>query len=432
MNINRMKRICQLIAVVIIHGTTLGQQSGQKILFENATVHIGNGEVIQNGLVGVQGKKIILVKNALAFTYNPTDWDSIIQLNGHHIYPGFVAPNTTLGLTEIDAVRATRDFDEVGTYNPHVRSQIAYNCESAILATVRTNGVLITQAAPRGGIISGSSSVMSTACWNWEDGTLLADDGIHLNWPSSLKGGEWWSDNKAITRNDQYEERKRQIIQFFAQAETYQQDNEKSVDLRFAAMKACFNGSKRVYFHADELQQLLDIVDFVGTFRLKNAVIVGGYDSYLITNQLKEKNISIMLPRVHSLPESDDDAVDLVYRLPYLLQQGGVTFCLQNEGDMDAMNVRNLPFLAGTAMVYGLSEEEAVKSITLNACKILGIDQHYGSIEVGKSATLYISTGNALDMRTNQARFIISEGNFLPVTNFQTELYQKYRKKYGL
>lgn len=432
MNINRMKRICQLIAVVLIHGTTLGQQSSQKILFENATVHIGNGEVIQNGLVGVQGNKIILVKNALAFTYNPTDWDSIIQLNGHHIYPGFVAPNTTLGLTEIDAVRATRDFDEVGTYNPHVRSQIAYNCESAILATVRTNGVLITQAAPRGGIISGSSSVMSTACWNWEDGTLLADDGIHLNWPSSLKGGEWWSDNKVITRNDQYEERKRQIIQFFAQAETYQQNNEKSVDLRFAAMKACFNGSKRVYFHADELQQLLDIVDFVGTFRLKNAVIIGGYDSYLITNQLKEKNISVMLPRVHSLPESDDDAVDLVYRLPYLLQQGGVTFCLQNEGDMDAMNVRNLPFLAGTAMAYGLSEEEAVKAITLNACKILGIDQHYGSIEVGKSATLYISTGNALDMRTNQARFIISEGNFLPVSNFQSELYHKYRKKYGL
>jgi imidazolonepropionase-like amidohydrolase len=425
-------KLIHVIVVLFVTIVAQGQQNGKKILLENATVHIGNGQVIYNGLVGIQNSSIILVQNALAYTYDPSDWDSIIQLNGHHIYPGFVAPNTTLGLTEIDAVRATRDFDEVGTYNPHVRSQIAYNCESAILATVRTNGVLITQAAPRGGIISGSSSVMSTACWNWEDGTLLADDGIHLNWPSSLKGGEWWSDNKAITRNDQYEERKRQIIQFFAQAETYQQDNEKSVDLRFAAMKACFNGSKRVYFHADELQQLLDIVDFVGTFRLKNAVIVGGYDSYLITNQLKEKNISVMLPRVHSLPESDDDAVDLVYRLPYLLQKGGVTFCLQNEGDMDAMNVRNLPFLAGTAMAYGLSEEEAVKSITLNACKILGIDQHYGSIEVGKSATLYISTGNALDMRTNQARFIISEGNFLPVNNFQTELYQKYRKKYGL
>ena len=425
-------KLIHVIVVLFVTIVAQGQQNGKKILLENATVHIGNGQVIYNGLVGIQNSSIILVQNALAYTYDPSDWDSIIQLNGHHIYPGFVAPNTTLGLTEIDAVRATRDFDEVGTYNPHVRSQIAYNCESAILATVRTNGVLITQAAPRGGIISGSSSVMSTACWNWEDGTLLADDGIHLNWPSSLKGGEWWSDNKAITRNDQYEERKRQIIQFFAQAETYQQDNEKSVDLRLAAMKACFNGSKRVYFHADELQQLLDIVDFVGTFHLKNAVIVGGYDSYLITNQLKEKNISVMLPRLHSLPESDDDAVDLVYRLPYLLQQGGVTFCLQNEGDMDAMNVRNLPFLAGTAMAYGLSEEEAVKSITLNACKILGIDQHYGSIEVGKSATLYISNGNALDMRTNQARFIISEGNFLPVTNFQTELYQKYRKKYGL
>lgn len=427
-----MKRISQLIVIVFINTIAFGQQKGRKTLFENATVHIGNGNVIINGLVGVQGDKIVLVKNALAFTYNPSDWDTIIQLNGHHIYPGFVAPNTTLGLTEIDAVRATRDFDEVGTYNPHVRSQIAYNCESAILATVRTNGVLITQSAPRGGVISGASSVMSTACWNWEDGTLLADDGIHLNWPSSLKGGEWWSDSKVVTRNDQYEERKRQISQFFAQAETYQPEKEKAVDLKFEAMKACFSGSKRVYFHADELQQLLDIVDFVGAFNLKNAVIIGGYDSYLLTDKLKEKNISIMLPRIHSLPEKDDDAVDLVYRLPYLLQQGGVTFCLQNEGDMDAMNVRNLPFLAGTAMAYGLTEEEAVKAITLNACKILGIDQHYGSIETGKKATLYISTGNALDMRTNQARFILSEGNFLPVSNFQTELYHKYQKKYGL
>jgi imidazolonepropionase-like amidohydrolase len=424
-------KLLHVIVVLFVTIVAQGQQNGKKILLENATVHIGNGQVIYNGLVGIQNNSIILVKNALAYTYNPNDWDSIIQLNGHHIYPGFVAPNTTLGLTEIDAVRATRDFDEVGTFNPHVRSQIAYNCESAILATVRTNGVLITQATPRGGIISGTSSVMRTACWNWEDGTLLADDGIHLNWPSSLKGGEWWSDNKVVTRNDQYEERKRQITNFFAQAETYQHEAGKAADLKFEAMKACFNGSKRVYFHADELQQLLDIVDFVSAFRLKNAVIIGGYDSYLITEKLKEHHISVMLPRVHSLPEKDDDAVDLVYRLPYLLQQGGVLFCLQNEGDMDAMNVRNLPFLAGTAMAYGLSEEEAVQSITLNACRILGIDHYYGSIEVGKRASLFVSTGNALDMRTNNARMILSDGMFLPVTNFQTDLYLKYRKKYG-
>lgn len=112
------------------------QAQPRKILLENATVHIGNGQLFEKGLVGIIEGKITLVRNALAYTYNRDDWDTIIDLNGQHLYPGFVAPTSTLGLTEIDAVRATIDFQEVGTYNPHVRSLIAYNCESDVLATV--------------------------------------------------------------------------------------------------------------------------------------------------------------------------------------------------------------------------------------------------------------------------------------------------------
>jgi len=135
---------------------------------------------------------------------------------------------------------------------------------------------------------------------------------------------------------------------------------------------------------------------------------------------------------LHSLPEFEGDAVDLVYRLPSLLQAGGVKFCLQNEGDMEAMNARNIPFLAGTAMAYGLTEEEAVRSVSLSACEIVGIDKKYGSIEEGKKATLFVSSGNALDMRTNNVTLILVDGLFSGTTTFQTELYLKYKRKYGL
>jgi imidazolonepropionase-like amidohydrolase len=94
------------------------------------------------------------------------------------------------------------------------------------------------------------------------------------------------------------------------------------------------------------------------------------------------------------------------------------------------MNARNLPFQAGTAMAYGLSEEEALQSISLNACKILGIDKEYGSIEPGKSATLFISKGPALDMKTNQVSTLIFHGQLVTSENFQFKLYQKYKKKY--
>jgi imidazolonepropionase-like amidohydrolase len=136
------------------------------------------------------------------------------------------------------------------------------------------------------------------------------------------------------------------------------------------------------------------------------------------------------LMRVHSLPENEDDAIDLPYRLPSLLQEMGVLFCLQNQGDMETMNARNLPFQAGTAMAYGLSEEQAVRSISLSACEIMGFDKNYGSIEVGKSATLFVSEGNALDMRTNNMVLGLINGVFIPTGNFQKDLYEKYSQKY--
>lgn len=422
----------QLIFSFLFGFTLLGfaQKKPMRILLENATVHIGTGEVIQKGLIGIEGNQIKLVRNALAYTYKKSDWDTIIDVNGQHVYPGFIAPNSTLGITEIDAVRATRDFDEVGIFNPHVRTLIAYNCESEILETVRTNGVLITQSTPRGGVISGTSSILGTDCWNWEDGVIEKEDGIHLNWPRSIQGA-WWR-NEPKKRSEKYPEQKSAIYSFFEQARAYIKSEKVVADLRFEAMKGCFGENKRVYVHADELQQIQDVIDFAAFFELKHVVIVGGYDSYLIVDKLKVSGIPVMLPRLHMLPESEDQAIDLPFQLPFILNQGGVLFCLQNEGDMEAMNARNLPFLAGTAMAYGLSEEEALKSITLNTAKILGVDKKLGSIEEGKLATLYVSKGPALDMRTNQASVILINGIFVPTDNFQTDLYLKYKHKYGL
>ncbi len=417
-----------LLCATLIGTLALGQQTEKSILIQNPTVHVGNGQVIEKGLIGIRGNKIVLVKNALAFTYDASEWDTIIDLNGQHLYPGFVAPNSTLGLTEIDAVRATNDFREVGTFNPNVRAQIAFNCESEVIATVRTNGVLITQSTPRGGYISGSSAVMLNACWNWEDGTILADDGIHLNWPNSLEGGGWWAEPQPKKRNEKYAEEKQKLMAYFEQAKAA--SNGEITDVKLTALKDCFTGKKRLYIHAEELQQLHDALDFLEHFEISTGVLVGAYDAYLMTDKLVQRKVPVMLPRLHSLPLNDEDPVDLVYSLPKKLKDAGVLFCLQNEGDMEAMNARNIPFLAGSAMAYGLTEEEAIQSITLNACKILGIDATFGSIEEGKNATLFVSSGPALDMRTNNVTLILTNGNLVATSNRQTDLYRKYEKKY--
>ncbi len=420
----------QFIIILLFPVFSFAQKS--KILLVNGFLHVGNGSTLETALVGIENGKITLIGNALTTKIEKDYWDTIVQLKGQHIYPGFVAPNSTLGLTEIDAVRATRDFNDVGTYNPHIRTQIAYNAESRVIETVRTNGVLITQSTPRGGSISGTSSLMFLTGWNWEDATVLKDDGIHVNWPSSIDGGGWWAEPAPKKRNENYEKSKQELVRFFELARAYSKSSSPKFDQRLEAMKTFFQNGKntRVYFHASELQQILDVIDFAKQFELKFPVIVGGYDAHLAGKRLKDAGIPVMLQRLHSLPEHEEDAVDLPYKLPFLLQQQGIKFCLQNEGDMEAMNARNLPFLAGTAMAYGLTEEEAMRSVSLSACEIMGIDKMYGSIEEGKSGTLFVSKGSALDMKTNQITLILSNGVFVPTTNFQSDLYEKYNKKY--
>ena len=426
-----MKALITLVIVLTFVGTNTAQEA-KSILITGGHLHLGNGESIITGAVGVRDGKIVFAKNSLTFTVDRSKWDTIIDVSGKHIYPGFIAPNSTLGLTEIDAVRATRDYDEVGTYNPHVRSQIAFNVESKVMSTVRTNGVLMSQATPRGGIISGTSSIMALDGWNWEDATISVDDGIHLNWPSSMQGGGWWAEPAPKKRNERYNDRKQEIYEFFEMAKAYSNIRKhEDKDQRLESMRECFKGVKRVYIHANELQELVDIIEFSRALKLKFPVIVGGYDSHLITRQLVDANIPVMVLRPHSLPQNEEDDINHPYRLANLLHEGGVKFCIQNAGGMEAMNARNLPFLAGTAMSFGLSTEEAIRSITLSPAEILGIDESFGSIEKGKSATLFVSEGDALDMRTNKMVLGMINGKFISTSNFQTELYEKYTKKYA-
>lgn len=426
-----MKLTISLIVIIGLSLISFGQ-SLDKILLVDGYLHIGNGEVMETAAIGIIDGKIAFVKNSNAYTIEESEWDTIISVKGKQIYPGFIAPNSTLGLTEIDAVKATRDFDEVGTYNPHIRSQIAFNVESKVISTVRTNGVLLSQATPRGGSISGSSSVMKLQGWNWEDATIQKDDGIHLNWPSSVIGGGWWAEPAPKKANKDYTSQKSKLYEFFEMSKAYSKTNENvKFDIRMESMRACFEGNKRVYIHADELQQLVDIIDFSAHFDIQFPVIIGGYDAHLLTRRLADAKIPVMVVRPHSLPENEEDDIDMAYKLPYLLKEGGVNFCIQNHGDMEAMNARNIPFLAGTAMAYGLTEEEAISSVSLSTAKILGIDKMYGSVEKGKSATLFISEGNALDMRTNKIILGIVDGEFMPITNMQYELFKKYTEKYN-
>ena len=228
-------------------------------------------------------------------------------------------------------------------------------------------------------------------------------------------------------------ERTKDINTFFDEAVAYNKAaNEGDKDLKLEAMKGLLNGEKTLYVNVSYIKEINDVINFKRKYKLQNVVIVGGYDSWMVTDRLKENNISIIIQHIHSLPNQPEDDIDLPYKLPKLLQEAGVSYCLQYYARMEQMGTRNLPFVAGTAIAYGLSYEEGVASITLNAAKILGIDKELGSIEVGKSATLFVSEGDALDMRTSNVVIAFIDGRMINLDNHQSRNYNKYKTKYGL
>lgn len=394
----------------------------KKILILNGTAHLGNGKVIQTSAIGFENGKLTLVANAAAIKIDFSAYDTIIKIPNQHVYPGIITPNSTIGITEIDAVKATRDYAELGLFKPHVRSIIAYNTESKITTTVRSNGVLIGQITPRSGRIAGTSSIVQFDAWNWEDAIIKEDDGVHLNWVSMFSRGK---------RNKNYDKSIAQLNGFFANSLAYSKaENYGEKNLRFESMRGLFNGEKTLYVHANFVKEITEAIHFSKKHKVAKMVIVGGYDSWIVTDMLKENKIAVILKRVHSLPERQEDDVNLPFKLPKMLHDAGVLFCLENAGDMEAMGTRNLPFYAGTAATYGLEKEAALQLITLNTAKILGIDNSCGSLEKGKDATLFISDGDALDMRTNKVSTAFIQGRLLDLDNHQEKLYRKYSKKY--
>jgi imidazolonepropionase-like amidohydrolase len=414
------------------HPTPAKKQS-KSILLMNGICHVGNGKVIQNSVVGFKDGVITLVGDATIIRFDKSAWDTTINVAGKHVYPGFITPNSTLGLIELEAVRATADFNEVGYLNPHVRTQTAYNTDSKVTPTVRTNGVLMAQVTPRGGRISGTSSVMNLDGWNWEDATLKADDGVHINWPGYYSRS--WTENgpTPYEKSKQYAERRADLEKFFAEAKAYCMNPKPAeTNVRFEAMRGVFNGTQNLYIHANSVKDISEAITFTKKFAITKVTIVGAEDSFKCTELLKQNNISVMLARVHSLPASDEDDVNQPYKTAKILQDAGILFCFEISGDQEATGARNLPFLAGTAVAFGLDPEAAISALSYNTAKILGISDRVGTIEEKKDATLFVSEGDALDMKTNKVTWAFVQGKTIQLINEQQELYELYNDKYGL
>jgi len=431
-----MKKIASiLIALIFISSEVIAQQTPgntQKdaITLLGGIAHIGNGTIIENSAIVFENGVIKACVDANSSKI-PYEGD-IIDIKGQHVYPGFIAANTSLGLVEVDAVRASDDQREIGDNNPNINSIIAYNAESKVVESMRPNGVLIAQISPAGGRISGTSSIVQLDAWNWEDAVIKANDGIHLNWPNSFSRGRWWlGESRGYKQNPQYNSDLEKLSDYFKESIAYLNSNKEIINLAFESMNGLFDNSQTLFIHVDDEKGIIDAVNFSKNFDIKNIVIIGGYQAHLISKFLVKNNVAVLIQHTHSLPNFEDEDYNSTYINPKKLINAGVLVGI-HTGEASNFQTRNLPFYAGQVAAQGIDKEIALQLITSNTAKILRIDKTLGTLEVGKSATLFVSKGDALDMKSNQLTNAYISGRKVSLETHQTELWKRYSKKYKL
>jgi imidazolonepropionase-like amidohydrolase len=407
-----------------------------RFFITNGTVHVGNGQVLENATIEVNNGKIVKIGQE-----TPTSLlgQSVYDAKGKQVYPGLILPSSDLGLKEIaNGVRGSNDYSELGEYNPSVRSIVAYNTDSRFINVLKANGILLASVVPEGGIISGSSTVVQLDAWNWEDAAYKMDNGIHINMPSFItrmgrRGFGGFGGRGGAPAGDPIKaafQKVEELKTFFREAKAYlQEPTHKETNLKLEAVKGLFTKTQKLFVHGDQVKQMLVAIDFVKEFGF-SVVIVGGSESYQIADLLKTNHIAVILGPEHELPAMEDDDVDQPYKTPAELQKAGVLFALNDTHDES--RYMNLSYNAGTAVTYGLTKEQALEAITLNAAKILGIDDKTGSLEVGKDANIVICDGDILDMKSSTVTNAFIQGRNVSLDNKQKELYERYKYKYGI
>lgn len=420
--------------------TVKAPPQNRAVVIRGATLHPVSEAPIENGVIMLSGGKIegLYSEQQFAEMEKVASWAApgplFVDGKGKHVYPGMIAAYTQLGLDEIAAVEAGRDFNEAGDYSPEVRVIAAVNADSNNLTVTRSNGVLAAGVFPLGGTMPGQPAVIKLEGWTWEEMAVSRSIGSVIEWPSMRPVQSFF------VRTPEAEQRKRTrqqldtIDAMFRAAKSYvaakSADPSTPTDLRYEALRACVEGDpkarKPVFITANDVDQINAAVAWAAEHELR-CVIVGGYDAPLCSELLKKHDIPVIVQGTLRFPKRDDSDYNQTFALPSKLKELGVRFCI-SSGE-ETPHERNTPYAAGMSIAHGLSVDDAIRAVTLSAAEILGVADHIGSLEKGKDATVIVTTGSPLEITTQIVDAYV-DGKRIDLSNKQTKLYEKYKERY--
>ncbi|MBI88696.1 MAG: imidazolonepropionase [Candidatus Marinimicrobia bacterium] len=410
-----------------------GMDQKRPILLKGGILHTVSGDILEEYDILFAEGRIVTIDMQI----QPSPETDVYEIYGKHVVPGFIAAYTRIGLTEISAVKQTNDHSEIGEINPNVRANVAYNPDSDLIPVTRSNGVLIVNSTPSSGRIPGQSSIMELDGWTWEDATIKHPAALNINWPSMYID---YSDkkNNEKKQRDEYNKKVRELDELVLNVRAYyhrknakerKAEHKQKTDLRLESMIPFIIHNEPVHIKANDIRQIEAAIDWSKKHKL-DITIIGARDAWINPELFVKNNVPVIILGVQVTPRRRFEPIHITYKMPAILFEAGVHFCISLDPGypMDG-HVRTLPDEVMRAVTWGLPKNQALKSITLSAAEILGIDDRVGSLEPGKDATFFISNSEPLTQTTNPVKAFI-QGRELDLSDRQKNLWEKYKEKY--
>ncbi len=424
-----------LLASSAFAQSTILNSTGIKrtVAIRNATIVPVSGPTIATGTIVFSNGVI----TAVGATANVPSDATVIDGTGLFVYPGMIDSGSNVGLVEIDSVAGTVDTAELGDFNPNAQAAVAINPHSELIPVTRVNGITHIVSTPEGGIISGQSAVVQLAGWTPREMVVKAPAAMHVRFPRLRSGNPFGPPPDEEQEKEQkkaYTKSVDQLRDMFRDAQAYAKAAAARAkdarirrfdrDLMLEALVPVVEGREPVVMHANLVRDIKAALEFADEFKLK-VILSGAQDVGRVLDDVKRRNIPVILGPILALPSREDDPYDLLFSNAKTLYDAGIPFAIQSS---DAHNTRNLPYHAASCAAFGLPKDAALKSVTLYPAQIWGIADRLGSLEVGKSASLIVTDGDPLEIRTNVKRVFIA-GEEIPMESRHTLLYEKFSKR---
>jgi imidazolonepropionase-like amidohydrolase len=384
--------------------------------------------VIENGTVLVEDGKIKAVGTDVSI---PTG-ARVIDAAGKVVMPGMMDAGDLLGLVEIPGEPVTNDSTEYNNpVHPELRVLDALNPGSELFRVTRAQGITSAVSTPAGGnLIAGQSAVINLDGGTVQRIVVRSPAALVINLGESSKTTYGSKGKPPQTRMGQMA----MLRQEFLGAQHYQEELKAYADklvppaknLKMEALVAALDGKLPVVIRANRVSDIEMALRLADEFHFR-LILANAASAWRLADQLAKRKVPVIVGPVLQEPTSME-TLDVRLENAAILHKAGVPIAIQTDTSDD---VRELPFDVEYAIAYGLPRDVALAAVTLNPARFFGLEDRLGSLDVGKQADLVVLDGMPFHVKTHVVTELIN-GKVVDLSNRQTEIYEYYKKKYGI